>query len=74
MLHRDFMKVGCGKESKKLRILLCFSLTLHYLCRYAAKIGCTSGKKINLTIFFAFHSVCTIFAVERHKNNKNQST
>ncbi|MBQ6227802.1 MAG: hypothetical protein IJK08_04460, partial [Prevotella sp.] len=21
-----------GKESKKLRILLCFSLTLHYLC------------------------------------------
>ena len=31
-----------GKESKKLRVLLCFSLTLHYLCDCVAKVGYTS--------------------------------
>jgi len=44
------------------RFLFCFSLTLHYLCGSAAKIGFGSEKKAKNFVFcFAFRSPCTTF-------------
>ncbi len=50
----------CGSEKPKFG----FSLTLHYLCRCAAKVGCTSGIETKNFVFcFVFRSVCTTFAL-----------